>query len=1120
MENGLIINGRYEIKNPKMALIGEGGMGTVYQAVDLRTGLPVAVKHLKPELVANDPHQVERFAREGEALRQLDHPNIVKVLATAEENNQHYIIMEYVEGGSLRELMDRNRQLPLEQVINIGLELADALTRAHHLHIIHRDIKPANVLIAQDGTPRLTDFGIAHIGDQSRITQAGTLTGTYAYLSPEACNGLELDGRADIWSFGILLYEMLAGEHPFEKNHLAATLHSIMNNNASDLTLFRVDLPPHLAHLIQQMMIKNRDNRIGSARLVGAELEAIQQGVDTPSDLVSGFRSRFATPTPASAPRPRHNLPNQPTSFIGRASELANIAERLANSACQLLSLIGPGGIGKTRLAVQAAEAEIPNFANGVYFVALAPLSSPDSLVPTLAEAISFSFYRTNDPDDLGPSPRQQLLDYLHEKQMLLVMDNFEHLLDGANLLDDILTNAPNLKILVTSRERLNLRGEWVLQIGGMPFPAEAEPDVRGTGAKGYSAVQLFLNHAQRIDSSFNLDEQNESAVIRLCRLVDGMPLGIELAAAWVQMLTPNEIIKEIETNFDFLETTMRNVPERHRSIRAVFEYSWNLLQPEERQFMGKLSVFRGGFTREAAGFIAMNGRPVATLPLLSSLVGKSLLQRAADGRYQLHELLRQYSAEKLTAPAEGDDKEIVKFKASEAHSRYYLNRLVEREQDLTNRKQRPALDELETEIENIREAWRWAIINCREEAITNAQQGLANFYWAENWLEEGAELFAQAAQTFSQNQVENRLLIAKLRTQESGYRLITGEVERALNCFNETLAEFRELKSELDEANVLSWIGGAKARAGHLDEAKTYQTQSLEIYRRLGDKNGIAATLFQLGFIANEQGHYEKSIELQSEALRLRRETGNLAAIIGILSNLGFVAYRKGDLDTARSYAREALAINQILNNQAGISTAIRQLGMVAGLEGNYQQAHDNYLETLHMNRELGNPNAIANSYINLSHISYKMGNYEDSENYARELLVIADKLNNRWTMLYCRNNLGMAVLKLGRHQEAREHLLTALKIAKGMRAVPVSLESLTGMVQVLFEEGDQALAMEICSFILNHPALIHDTRELIRPIYDQYAAEVDEEVLKTAEALAKERDAAWYWDKLLGTS
>lgn len=1139
MSAALSIRNRYEIKDSERDLIGKGGMGTVYRALDLQTGLPVAVKHLKPELVANDPSQVERFAREGEALRQLNHPNIVKVLATAEENNQHYIIMEYMEGGSLRELLDRQPQLPLKQVVGISLELADALTRAHHLHIIHRDIKPGNVLLAEDGTPRLTDFGIAHIGNQSRITQAGTLTGTYAYLSPEACNGLALDGRTDIWSFGVLMYEVLAGEHPFEKDQVAATLSAILSQEPADLTQLRPDTPPHLIYLIEQMMVKNRENRISSVRLVGAELEAIQQGVDTPSKLVGGFRSRFATPTPTGTATPRHNLPNQPTPFIGRTEELAEIAERLANPACRLLTLVGPGGIGKTRLGLQAAENALSGksrlssdsplspeshsrFANGVFFVALAPLHSAESLVPTIAEAVGFSFYRSSDPDNIGSNPRQQLLDYLQEKQMLLVVDNFEHLLGGVHLMDEILSTAPNVKLLVTSRERLNMQGEWVLNIKGMSFPADVEPDMQATGVKGYSAVQLFLNNAQRLEASFTLNKDNEAAVIRICQLVGGLPLGIELAAAWVQMLTPNEIAEEIESSFDFLETTMRNVPERHRSIRAVFDYSWGLLQPPERDFMSKLSVFQGGFTREAAAAITTNGRPAATLPLLSLLVNKSLLQRRVDGRYQLHELLRQFAAEKLgslsTNGEHGDNEpETTGHQVCSAHSRYYLKQVIEREHDLNGRKQQAALAELETEVENIRAAWRWAVSNRQEAAISEAQGGLSALFWEQNWLQDGAELFAQAANNLIENQVDNPLLIHQLQTHEAGYRLISGESIRAVEQFEKLLAFFRELQSESDEANVLTWLGVVKSRLAKLDEATEDLNAALEIYRRRGDDDGIAAVLFQLGFITNDQGHYEKSVAGYDEALALRRKTGNLTAITNILHNLAFVAYRQGDVETARAHAEEALALNQLMNNQAGISAAISRLGLIAGLAGDYQAAYDNYLETLTINRELGNPNTIVNSITNLSHVTFKMGRFEESEKFAGELLLLAEKINNRWTMLYAHNNVGLALAALGRYEEARHHLLKGLEIARDMRAVPIALETLTGMAQLFIQEGDKAFALELCSHILNHPALIQDTRDLVRPIYEQLAAEVDEGVLQTAEAQARERDVSWYWDTLL---
>ncbi|NJN55517.1 MAG: serine/threonine protein kinase, partial [Anaerolineae bacterium] len=218
------INGRYHISHLHTDLIGQGATGAVYRGVDQQTGEFVAVKHLKPELLAANPLQLDRFAREGELLRQLNHPNIVKVFSAVEEAGQHYIIMEYVQGGSLRDLLDQQPQLPIARVLSIAIDVADALTRTHRLNIIHRDLKPANVLLAQDGTPRLTDFGLAFLDDGANLTQSGALVGTIDYIPPEACQGKTLDRRMDIWAFGVMLFEMLAGQRPFTGNNLYATI--------------------------------------------------------------------------------------------------------------------------------------------------------------------------------------------------------------------------------------------------------------------------------------------------------------------------------------------------------------------------------------------------------------------------------------------------------------------------------------------------------------------------------------------------------------------------------------------------------------------------------------------------------------------------------------------------------------------------------------------------------------------------------------------------------------------------------------------------------------------------------------------------------------------------------
>ncbi|HSR29272.1 MAG TPA: protein kinase, partial [Anaerolineae bacterium] len=665
MDESRLVAKRFRIGDPEKDLLGRGGMGDVYRAMDTRTGQLVAIKALDASVVTRYPEALERFAREGEALRQLDHPNIVRMVAAVEEEEAitgvvaHYLVMEYVGGGSLADLLAAEGRLAPMRVVAIGLDLADALTRAHRLGILHRDLKPANVLLTETGIPRLTDFGIAHLPNSPRLTETGLLMGTVEYLSPEACEGKAIDKRGDIWSFGVLLYEMLCGQPPFEGDSLSAKLAAILTQPLPDLAQLVPGIPDALADLVYRMLERDHQQRIPSVRLVGAELEAIQFGGSlvtlAPSATAAGTqaRSRFATPTPASD-GPRHNLPAQATPFVGREAELAELACLLAEPQARLITILGAGGMGKTRLALEAGAGALDGFEDGVYLVPLAPLQSAQAIVPAVARAVGLSF------SDDG-EPRDQLLDHLNPRTMLLLLDNFEHLLahptvpathghgklgdgDGAGLVDDLLSAAPGVKVLATSRLRLNVQGEQLFHLLGMEVPhGEATAD-----AGAYSAVKLFVQGARRVRPGFELAGRDQQYVARICRLVAGMPLAILLAAAWVELLSPEEIEGEIAASLDFLETDLRDVPERQRSIQAVFDYSWNLLGERERAVFAGLSVFRGGFLREAAQ--AVTG---ATLRELKALVDKSLLHRTPTGRYEIHELLRQYGLEKLVQRGE-----------------------------------------------------------------------------------------------------------------------------------------------------------------------------------------------------------------------------------------------------------------------------------------------------------------------------------------------------------------------------------------------------------------------------------------------------------------------------------
>jgi predicted ATPase/DNA-binding SARP family transcriptional activator len=415
---------------------------------------------------------------------------------------------------------------------------------------------------------------------------------------------------------------------------------------------------------------------------------------------------------------PIHNLPPQPTPFVGREKDLAEIRHLLLNEpACRLLTLVGPGGIGKTRLAIEAARRSLEpilgtdpvNFADGVYFVNLAPVSLSQSttsglsaasqvtilILTTLATALEFFFQGAADL-------KTQVLAHLGHKKALLVLDNFEHLIEGAGLLVELLQAAPGVRLLVTSRERLNLREEWVWEVNGLAYPGEDWTAHARAGMESgdatlssvpqgynisslqtYDAVAFFCLQAQRVRGAFSLSESEADSVLRLCQLVEGAPLALELAASWLRVLSCAEVVAGIEHSLDFLSSSLRNVLDRHRSMRAVFEQSWQMLSEPEQAAFSRLSLFKGGFQREAARAVARAG-----LPILVNLADKSLLRLTASGRYQLHELLRQFAAEKLLAEAELVDisdrqQSEAAFVTWQRYSTYYLSLVAQREASL-----------------------------------------------------------------------------------------------------------------------------------------------------------------------------------------------------------------------------------------------------------------------------------------------------------------------------------------------------------------------------------------------------------------------------------------------------
>jgi non-specific serine/threonine protein kinase len=939
---GKRIGNRFEIQG----LLGRGGMGEVYRATDTQTGERVAVKALHPEILERDPSFLERFVREGEALRQLNHPNIVRIIAAVQEQGQHYLIVEYVSGGSLADRLAAQGRLPSRRVIEIALDVADALTRAHRLGIIHRDLKPANVLLAEDGTPRLADFGIAHVESDRRLTQTGVLMGTIDYLSPEVCQGEPPDERSDIWAFGVMLFQMLSGRLPFEGASLTARLTAILTQPVPDLAQLAPDVPAALIDLVYRMLAKDRQQRIPSARLVGADLEAMLKGREPATPPRT-------TPTP-SAHVPRHNLPAHLSKFIGRDKEIALVKQKLTEY--RLVTLTGSGGVGKTRLAIQVARGVASLYPGGVWLVELAPLSDP-ALVPQAAATV-FALQ-----EEAGRPMLMVLTDYLQDKILLMILDNCEHVIDaGAQLVEHLLTHCPQIRVLTSSREALGIEGEAAVRVPSLSLPP-AEQATREILVQS-EAVQLFDERARATAPNFVLTDVNAPAIAQICRRLDGIPLAIELAAARVRLLRVEQIAARLDDAFRLLTGGSRTALPRQQTLRALIDWSYNLVSAAERVLLQRLSVFAGGWTLEAAEMVCSDDDPAAdvsrldVLDLLTQLVNKSLVvverEPGQEARYRLLETIRQYARDRLL---DAHASELVRDRHLAFFAHWVENLTV------THRQAEPTIwaNQLMLEHDNLRAALQWAL-DTQIETGVRLLAGLIDFWTMRGVWDEGldwcrrffaapetpantpfrVQALARAGQlaAFKDELVEAQawcdagLRLGKEINDQAGVALACYMMGRiaaltptslrdaptglrdAQRWYNEALEIARSIEDKPLMASALTALGDSMLVQDPA-QARRYYEEGLQVARSAGLKSRMPWPLGGLGVLALNDGNLDQARNLLEASLAYLRQQDVKSTRIWALSNLVETTLRQGDHRAALSYLNEAKDIDRSLNSK-----------------------------------------------------------------------------------------------------------------------------------------------------------------------------------------------------------
>jgi len=705
---------------------------------------------------------------------------------------------------------------------------------------------------------------------------------------------------------------------------------------------------------------------LATARLVRDhlpdELELVDLGEHRLKDLSSPEHVfQIAAPRlPAEFPPLRslstipNNLPVQLTEFVGREKETAEIQALLKDR--RFITLIAPGGTGKTRLAIEVAARLSGAYRHGVFFIPLAPIQSADDILQTLSEAIQFSLSTETDP-------KTQMLNYLRTRQMLLVLDNCEHVVHGLSLVNDILENAPEITVLATSREKLNIHGETVYACSGFDF----EPWKTVEAALESGAVQLFLQSARRADPDFRLDGGDLPHVVRIVRIVQGIPLGIILAAAWVDLLSAGEIAAEIERSLDFLETEQRGLPDRHRSIRAVFEYSWQLLDDGEKEIFKKLSVFRGGFTREAAQEIAG-----ASLRSLAGLANKSLLvSNTETRRFEVHELLRQYAEEQLDR-----DRDLSRA-AKTAHAEYFAGYAESLWEPLRYHRQIESLAAVEKDVENIRTAWRYLRVSGDFEMLDKFIEPIWYVYEIRGWYHAGVALFDETCEAFSALP-DNRsleLVTARLACGKAWFLSLVGRPAEGLALVEANLDTVRRLGGP---AQMMLPLQAYKINAFFLSKyegVKAIAAETVEVAGIQNDRWLSALGNSWLGSAGLALGDFDEARRRAETALATFTELDENWASTWPSQVLAGVARAEGDTVRAREGYQLLLDSAERIGFQRGMQYTYNHLGSTLVLLGEYEQAQQNFLKSLQISSDIGQVREMLGAIFEIAATKFTVG-------------------------------------------------------------------------------------------------------------------------------------------------
>ena len=958
--------------------LGKGIFADVYLGEHIYLKSQVAIKVLHTQV---ETHATEDFLTEARHLSHLMHPHIIRVFDFGIEHQTPYLVMDYAPHGNLREFHPPGTTVPLLTVVAYTRAIASALQYAHDQHLLHRDLKLENLLLGSKHEVLLSDFGLALLTASTESVQVQPRSSTRDYMAPEQIGGY-ISPASDQYALAVMVYEWLSGHLPLQDSAPSRA------NEHRSLSLASLsELQPGISSSVEEVVFKalSKDPQsrfVDVLSFATALEEAVHASSHVPSApsidtelLVTSRNVRYT------------NLPHPLTPLFGREEVQEAVRTRLARPRVRLLTLTGAPGVGKTRLALALASDVLEEFTHGVCFVLLAPISDPDLVISAIAHALGLQEY--------GKRPLFAYLSaFLRTKQLLLLLDNFEQVLEAAPLLSDLLMACPELKILVTSRAVLHLEGEYVYKV-----PPLAVPDVQHLPAQNtlsqVASVALFADQAQANQSDFELTRDNAVAIAEICVLLDGLPLALVLAAARIKVLSPHILLVRLKQGFEVLTGGRQDTPAHQQTLRATITWSYNLLSAEEQSIFRYLSIFVGGCTLEAAEAVgtAASENVTPILDVISSLIDNSLLvqreQEAGKPRLYMLETIREYGLEASASCGELE-------RARDAHAAYYLALAECAESALAGAEQGSWAEQLERDHKNIRVALQWLLAQGKIEEVLRLATALQQFWFLRGYLSEGRRFLEQALDAGRLDPISISPQVRASALYTAGYLAIyQNDPGQTIVLLEESERLSRQLQDKQGIASALAYLGVITHNRGEVAAAATMHEEALHLCKEVGVKSKLADLIGIMGVIALFHGEYTKARALLVESLALSQEVGNVWLTATLLYMLGWIAYEQGAYTHARMLTEESLAHYRTVGKPMLFMEALIMYAYVLIALGDTLTARTLLEEAIALSRELESQDDIARTLSGLGYLALRQGDLVQARAHYEESITT---LQGRW--------------------------------------------------------------------------------------------------------------------------